>query len=143
MVAAHLDTESVHEHVVVRRGVRPGLPIVVAVHSTALGHAIVGCRLPHYPHWRDGLTDALRLWATTSDKCAVAGCPPAAARPSSSCPGQDTDAAARREVLHDAGDVIAGLNGAYATGPDVGTGPDDMVTIASGPACVLPNGKRR
>jgi glutamate dehydrogenase/leucine dehydrogenase len=28
------------------------------------------------------------------------------------------------------GDVITAFDGAYATGPDVGTGPDDMVTIA-------------
>jgi glutamate dehydrogenase/leucine dehydrogenase len=35
----------------------------------------------------------------------------------------------RRAVLHDVGDVVQGLGGIYATGPDVGTGPDDMKII--------------
>ena len=116
-----------HEHVVIRRGVRSGLPIVVAVHSTALGQAIGGCRVAQYPHWRDGLSDALRLSAAMSDKCALAGLPNGGGKTVVALPpGRALDAAARRAVLHDAGDAI----GAYATGPDVGTGPDDMVTIA-------------
>ena len=64
-----------HEHVAIERGLRSGLPIVVAVHSTALGQALGGCRVAHYPHWRDGLTDALRLSEAMSDKCALAGLP--------------------------------------------------------------------
>jgi leucine dehydrogenase len=120
-----------HEHIVVKRGARSGLPIVVAVHSTALGQAIGGCRIAHYPHWRDGLTDALRLSAAMSDKCALAGLPNGGGKTVVALPaGANPDAGARRALLHDVGDVIAGLDGAYATGPDVGTGPDDMVTIA-------------
>ncbi|MEV4542098.1 Glu/Leu/Phe/Val dehydrogenase dimerization domain-containing protein [Micromonospora echinaurantiaca] len=131
MVATDIDTESMHEHVVVRRGARSGLPIVVAVHSTALGQAIGGCRLAHYPHWRDGLDDALRLSAAMSDKCALAGLPNGGGKTVVALPlGMTLDGAARRAALHDVGDVIAGLTGTYATGPDVGTGPDDMVTIA-------------
>ncbi|MFG1658387.1 Glu/Leu/Phe/Val dehydrogenase dimerization domain-containing protein [Micromonospora chersina] len=131
MVATDIDTESMHEHVVVRRGARSGLPIVVAVHSTALGQAIGGCRMAHYPHWRDGLDDALRLSAAMSDKCALAGLPNGGGKTVVALPlGMTLDGASRRTVLHDVGDVIAGLTGTYATGPDVGTGPDDMVTIA-------------
>jgi leucine dehydrogenase len=44
--------------------------------------------------------------------------------------GRTPDATDRRALLHDVGDVIGGLGGVYATGPDVGTGPADMVTIA-------------
>ncbi|MEU4216885.1 Glu/Leu/Phe/Val dehydrogenase dimerization domain-containing protein [Actinoplanes sp. NPDC026623] len=131
MVASDIDTEPMHEHVVVKRGTRSGLPIVVAVHSTALGQAIGGCRIAHYPHWRDGFTDALRLSAAMSDKCALAGLPNGGGKTVVALPPDATpDAAARRALLHDVGDVIAGLAGAYATGPDVGTGPDDMLTIA-------------
>ncbi len=131
MAAIHFDTEPVHENVVISRGARSGLPIVVAVHSTALGQAIGGCRLAHYPHWRDGLTDALRLSAAMSQKCALAGLPNGGGKTVVALPpGGTLDATARRAVLHDAGDVIASLGGTYATGPDVGTGPDDMVTIA-------------
>ncbi|WP_433830238.1 Glu/Leu/Phe/Val dehydrogenase dimerization domain-containing protein [Actinoplanes sp. CA-015351] len=120
-----------HENIVIRRGTRSRLPIIVAVHSTALGQAIGGCRLAHYPHWRDGLTDALRLSAAMSDKAALAGLPNGGGKTVVALPpGRTLDQAERRDVLYDVGDVIASLDGGYATGPDVGTGPDDMVTIA-------------
>src|SRR3954465_6797019 len=110
-----------HARVVVRRGPESGLPIIVAVHSTARGPAIGGCRLAHYPDWRDGLTDALRLSAAMSDKCALAGLPNGGGKAVAAVPpGRGVDAAARRSLLHDVGDVIATLDGTYATGPDVG-----------------------
>jgi len=120
-----------HERVVVRRGRRAGLPVIVAVHSTALGQAIGGCRLTRYPDWRDGLADALRLSAAMTDKCAVAGLPNGGGKTVVPLPPDRTlDDTERRAVLHDVGDAIAALAGTYATGPDVGTGPDDMTTIA-------------
>lgn len=120
-----------HERVLIERGRRSGLPIIVAVHSTALGQAIGGCRLAAYPDWRDGLTDALRLSAAMSAKCALAGLPNGGGKTVVALsPGQTLGDSARRDMLHDVGDVIAGLGGAYATGPDIGTGPDDMTTIA-------------
>ncbi|MFC7528241.1 Glu/Leu/Phe/Val dehydrogenase dimerization domain-containing protein [Actinoplanes sp. GCM10030250] len=119
-----------HQRVVVERGSRSGQPIVVAVHSTALGQAIGGCRLAHYADWRDGLGDALRLSEAMTEKAALAGLPHGGGKTVIALPpGTVLDEAARRAVLLDAGDVIASLNGGYATGPDVGTGPADMVTI--------------
>jgi glutamate dehydrogenase/leucine dehydrogenase len=119
-----------HENVTIVRGPRSGLPIIVAIHSTRLGQAIGGCRLAHYPGWRDGLTDALRLSAAMTDKAALAGLPNGGGKTVVALPpGTVLAQGARRDVLHDVGDVIAGLGGAYATGPDVGTGPDDMVVI--------------
>ncbi|GIM97431.1 Glu/Leu/Phe/Val dehydrogenase dimerization domain-containing protein [Paractinoplanes toevensis] len=147
-----------HERVVVRRGPESGLPIIVAIHSTARGQAIGGCRMATYPDWRDGLADALRLSAAMTTKCALAGLPngggktvialppaPAAVDPVGPDGSVGADGSVgsvgpvgvpgsvgpelRRAALHDVGVVIAELGGAYATGPDVGTGPDDMVTI--------------
>ena len=119
-----------HERIVVRRGAESGLPVIVAVHSTALGPALGGCRLKAYPDWRDGLADVLRLSAAMSDKCALAGLPHGGGKTVIALPaGTAPDAALRTAALHDAGTVIDELAGAYATGPDVGTGPDDMVTI--------------
>ncbi|GID51904.1 leucine dehydrogenase [Actinoplanes couchii] len=106
------------------RGLRSGLPIIVAVHSTALGTAIGGCRIAAYPHWRDGLDDALRLSEAMTAKAALAGLPHGGGK--TVVAGTHPD---RRAVLHDVGDVIESLGGIYATGPDVGTGPDDMVLI--------------
>jgi glutamate dehydrogenase/leucine dehydrogenase len=127
-----------HEQVLVRRGSRAGLPIIVALHSTVLGTAVGGCRLAQYPDWRDGLDDALRLSAAMTDKCAVAGLPNGGGKTVIALrPGQTLDPAERRSVLLDVGDLVAGLGGIYATGPDVGTGPDDMIVIAERTAQVF------
>ncbi|MEU4420577.1 Glu/Leu/Phe/Val dehydrogenase dimerization domain-containing protein [Actinoplanes sp. NPDC024001] len=127
-----------HRRVVVEQGRRSGLPIVVAVHSTVLGQAIGGCRLASYPDWRDGLDDALRLSAAMTEKAALAGLPHGGGKTVIALPpGRVLSPTERRDALHDAGDVIGGLRGAYATGPDVGTGPADMVTISERTAYVF------
>ena len=119
-----------HERIIIRRGPESGLPIIVAVHSTALGTALGGCRLKAYPQWQDGLADALRLSAAMTDKCALAGLPNGGGKTVIALPaGTTPDPDLRTAALHDAGSVIEELGGHYATGPDVGTGPDDMVTI--------------
>ena len=46
-------------------------------------------------------------------------------------PGASLDDGLRTGLLHDVGDVIASLDGRYATGPDVGTSPRDMAVIAA------------
>jgi leucine dehydrogenase len=119
-----------HEQVAVHTGRRSRLPVIVAVHSTALGPAAGGLRLWHYPDWRDGLTDALRLSAAMTSKFAVAGLPSGGGKAVVALPqGRELGADRRRDVLRDVADVIASLSGAYATGPDVGTSPDDMAVI--------------
>ena len=47
-----------HEEVVVRRGERSGLYLVVAVHSTALGPALGGARL--WPYTRSATRSSMR-----------------------------------------------------------------------------------
>ncbi len=119
-----------HEEIVVRTGPRSGLPVIVAVHSTALGQAVGGCRMRGYPGWRDGLEDALRLSAGMTRKCAVAGLANGGGKTVVALPeGGTLDSAQRADVLRDVGDVIASLDGRYATGPDVGTTPEDMAVI--------------
>jgi leucine dehydrogenase len=120
-----------HEQVLVRRGARTGLPVIVAVHSTALGPALGGCRLWHYPDWRDGLADALRLSAGMTLKNATAGLAHGGGKTVIALPpGAVLDAATRRDVLLDAAELVDSLGGRYATGPDVGTTEADMAVIA-------------
>jgi leucine dehydrogenase len=119
-----------HEEITVRTGPRSGLPVIVAVHSTALGQAVGGCRLWHYADWRDGLDDAVRLSAGMTLKCAVAGLGNGGGKTVIAVPaGVRLGAAGRAAVLRDVGDVIESLGGRYATGPDVGTAPADMAVI--------------
>ncbi|MCG5213494.1 Glu/Leu/Phe/Val dehydrogenase dimerization domain-containing protein [Streptosporangium soli] len=120
----------VHEQILIRTGPRSGLPVIVAVHSSALGQAVGGCRLWRYADWQDGLTDALRLSAGMTVKCAVAGLANGGGKTVVAAPqGAELDAAMRRAVLDDVADTIASLDGVYATGPDVGTTPQDMAVI--------------
>ena len=125
-----------HEEVLLRRGPRSGLPIVVAVHSTALGQAVGGLRMWHYPDWRDAQSDALRLARGMTYKCAVAGVDKGGGKTVVAVPPEVTPAL-RRAALLDAGDAIDSLGGRYATGPDVGTGEPDMDVIAERTAHVF------
>ncbi|MET8050728.1 Glu/Leu/Phe/Val dehydrogenase dimerization domain-containing protein [Streptosporangium sp. NPDC005286] len=119
-----------HEQVLIRTGPRSGLPVIVAVHSSTLGQAVGGCRLWRYADWQDGLADALRLSAGMTAKCAVAGLANGGGKTVVAVPrGAELDAAMRRAVLDDVADAIASLDGVYATGPDVGTTPQDMAVI--------------
>ena len=121
-----------HEELVVRRGARSGLFTIVAVHSTALGPSLGGCRMWHYPTTTDAADDALRLSRAMTLKAAAAGlslgggkgviCLPAAA--------PAPEGSVRRDVLLDFADTVDALDGAYITAEDVGTSARDMVTIA-------------
>jgi leucine dehydrogenase len=120
-----------HEELVIRRGRRSGLYTIVAVHSTALGPALGGCRMWRYESSADGARDALRLSRAMTYKAAACGldlgggkgviCLP---------PGRAPIGSARRDALLDFGDTVNVLEGSYITAEDVGTGAEDMSVIA-------------
>src|ERR1700712_2798225 len=111
----------VHEQVVLTRGARSGLTIIVAIHSTALGQAAGGCRMWTYPDWRDGLEDALRLSEAMTLKCALAGLPHGGAKSVIVLPaGLELTPSLRRDVMLDFGDAVAARDGSYAAAEDVG-----------------------
>lgn len=105
-----------HEEVVVRRGVRSGLPIIVAIHSRTLGPAVGGCRMRRYDTWRDGLADALRLSEAMTYKAAVAGLDFGGGK-SVIALDRDTDLTPdlREAALEDLGELVASWQG--RTGP--------------------------
>ncbi|WP_329484187.1 hypothetical protein OG555_18720 [Kribbella sp. NBC_01484] len=112
-----------HEGIVVRRGRRSGATVIMAVHSTVLGPAIGGCRVRHYPSWQAGLDDAVRLSEAMTWKASIAGLDHGGGKtvvvlPAGSAPW--------RSLLEDVSDALASMGGTYLTGPDIGTGPDDM-----------------
>ena len=118
-----------HEELRVVRGTRTHVTIAVAVHSTARGPAIGGCRIKSYPSWRDGVDDVLRLAEAMTLKCALAGLPHGGGKTVAIIPGEERRAANRVALITDIADVIAGLNGRYVSGPDIGTSSDDMALI--------------
>ena len=119
-----------HEAVLIRTGARSGLPVVIAVHSSALGPSAGGCRIWRYPRWQDGLEDALRLSAAMTAKFAAAGLARGGGKTVVAMPeGYELTPERKRGILHDVADAIESLDGRYATAPDVGTSPQDMVVI--------------
>ncbi|RSN29904.1 amino acid dehydrogenase [Amycolatopsis sp. WAC 04169] len=116
------------QELVVRRGRRSGVTTMVAVHSSTLGPAVGGCRFKIYPRVHDAIDDVLRLSAAMTRKCAVAGLDFGGGKSVVALHGVPS-AELRREVLLDHADLIASLDGAYLAGPDVGTGPEDMLVL--------------
>ncbi|HET8755500.1 MAG TPA: Glu/Leu/Phe/Val dehydrogenase dimerization domain-containing protein [Solirubrobacteraceae bacterium] len=105
---------------------------MVAVHSTARGPSLGGCRMWTYDDSESAIRDALRLSRAMTFKSAVAGLPlgggkgvimlPAGTRAPT---GDD-----RRAVLLDFGETVQMLDGAYITAEDVGTSEPDMRVIS-------------
>ncbi|WP_328644336.1 Glu/Leu/Phe/Val dehydrogenase [Amycolatopsis sp. NBC_00348] len=119
-----------HEQLIARRGRRSGVTTMVAIHSSVLGPAVGGCRLKAYPSLTDAVDDVLRLSAAMTAKCAVAGLDFGGAKSVIALePGRVLSPAERRDVLLDHAELIASFDGAYLAGPDVGTGPADMLVL--------------
>ncbi|MFC4950818.1 Glu/Leu/Phe/Val dehydrogenase dimerization domain-containing protein [Pseudonocardia sp. GCM10023141] len=122
-----------HEELVVRRGRRSGVTTMMAVHSRALGPAAGGCRLREYTDIGGAIDDALRLSRAMTAKCAVAGIAFGGAKSVIALePGTVLSPQERHDVLLDHADLIDTFGGGYLAGPDVGTGPDDMLVLREG-----------
>ena len=109
-----------HEQLAVRRGERSGLYCVVAVHSTALGPALGGLRIWHYPASADAVRDAMRLAAGMTLKAAAAGLALGGGKGVICAPPGGLDGERRRAALLDFGDLVESLDGRYITAEDVG-----------------------
>src|ERR671935_1177085 len=120
-----------HEELVIRRGRRSGVYTIVAVHSTALGPALGGCRMWRYESGADGAGDALRLSRAMTFKSAACGLDLGGGK-GVIClePGRAPTGKTRRDVLLDFADTVNVLEGNYITAEDVGTGASDMSVIA-------------
>jgi leucine dehydrogenase len=121
-----------HETLLVRRGPRSGLYTIVAVHSTARGPSLGGCRMWTYDDTRAAVRDALRLSRAMTLKSAVAGLPLGGGKGVIVLPAGHTPPSGdeRRDVLLDFGETVETLAGRYITAEDVGTSDRDMAVIA-------------
>jgi leucine dehydrogenase len=103
-----------------------GLRAVVAVHSTARGIALGGCRMMAYPSERAGLTDALKLSRAMSYKGAAADIPFGGGK----CVVLADPRTKRPDVMRALGQSLSVLEDRFIVGEDVGTSPQDMAEIA-------------
>jgi leucine dehydrogenase len=119
-----------HEEVVVQRGRRSGIYVVIAIHSTVLGPALGGLRMWRYAALGDGIADALRLSEAMTYKAAAAGLDLGGGKAVLCVPhDRGLSSPARRELMLDVGDIVDSVDGRYVTAEDVGTGTDDMAII--------------
>jgi leucine dehydrogenase len=133
LYARPIDHETLeHETLLVRRGTRSGLYTIAAVHSTARGPSLGGCRMWTYADPWDAAMDAVRLSRAMTFKAAVADLPLGGGKgvvmlPAGSAPPSGDE---RRAVLLDFGETVDALGGRYVTAEDVGTSEPDMRVIA-------------
>jgi leucine dehydrogenase len=121
-----------HEQLLVRRGDRTGIYTIVAIHSTALGPALGGCRIWHYPTLQGAVDDALRLSRAMTFKAAAAGLALGGGKGVIALPANlQPSSAVRHEMLRDFADTVNALEGRYITAEDVGTTSRDMAVLSS------------
>lgn len=113
-----------HEKVLFAADPASGLKAILAVHSTARGPAVGGCRMWTYDSSADALTDVLRLSQGMSYKNIMADLPIGGGKSVIMRPAGDFDRAALFEAF---GRALESLNGQYISAEDVGVSPDDMV----------------
>ena len=115
----------------VRRGQRSGLPCIIAVHSTARGPSLGGCRLLPYDDVCAAVRDALRLARAMTLKAAVADLALGGGKGVIMAPACGIlSPGRRRAALLDFADTVGSLRGRYVTAEDVGTSSRDMSVIA-------------
>ncbi|HEX4805562.1 MAG TPA: Glu/Leu/Phe/Val dehydrogenase dimerization domain-containing protein [Conexibacter sp.] len=104
---------------------------MVAVHSTARGPSLGGCRMWTYDDVRAATLDVLRLSRAMTFKAACANLPVGGGKGVIALPpGARLSGVRRRDALLDFGDVVETLGGRYLTAEDVGIGSRDMPVIA-------------
>lgn len=117
-----------HERVIRTRDPDSGLLAFVAIHSTALGGGMGGCRMKSYSTPAAALEDALRLSAGMTYKYAAAGLRHGGAK---AVILGDGDTARRDTRLLAFGRFVERLEGLYVTAEDAGISTADVRLISA------------
>jgi valine dehydrogenase (NAD+) len=115
-----------HEQVAFGRDPDSGLRAMVAIHSTALGPSLGGCRMRSYADEQAMIDDALLLSKAMSYKNALAGLDHGGGK---AVIWGDPATDKSPELFHAMGRFIATLQGRYITAGDVGTTVADLDLI--------------
>ena len=122
-----------HEQVVFARDARAGLTAIIAVHDTALGPALGGCRIWRYAGEDEAVADVLRLSRGMTYKAALAGL---ALGGGKSVVLADAQTEKTPAMMHALGRAVERLGGRYIVAEDVGASVADMDAIATATAHV-------
>lgn len=124
------------ESVVVARDAETDTWIFIALHDTRMGPAVGGTRMRTYPTLGEGLLDAMRLAEGMTYKWAGVGIPFGGGK-AVLATRETLTGARRRHLLERYGQLLASLRGAFRTGVDLGTTPEDMKVISGGAPYVM------
>lgn len=113
------------EQVVFCQDQKTGLKAVIAIHSTALGPAVGGCRMWKYSTDEEGIFDALRLSKGMTYKAAISGLNWGGGK----AVILEGPKGKTRDLLLRYGEYVNRLGGHYVTAKDVGIGSDDLKTV--------------
>jgi leucine dehydrogenase len=117
-----------HEQISFFQCPQTGLRAIIAVHNTALGPALGGCRMWAYEDDAKALTDVLRLSRGMTYKAAVAGLPLGGGK---SVIIGDSKKIKTTELMRAMGRAVETFRGNYIVAEDVGTTVDDMTAIST------------
>jgi len=101
--------------------------VIIALHNTALGPALGGCRFRAYGSEDEAMVDVLRLSRGMTYKNAMAGLPLGGGK---AVIIGDPRTLKSPAVMEDMGEAVESLDGKYITAEDSGTSEEDMVHIA-------------
>src|SRR5690625_272612 len=115
-----------HEQISYFYDEKTGLKAIIAIHSTALGPALGGCRVWPYESEEAALYDVLRLSKGMTYKNSAMGLPLGGGKAVIIAdPGVDKTP----ELFEAFGRAVEHLGGRYITAEDVGSEPDDMDAV--------------
>jgi leucine dehydrogenase len=115
---------------------RSGLRAFLAIHDTSLGPAFGGVRRFGYLEEEHALRDCMRLAQAMTWKCALAGLPAGGAK-LVVLDHSDLDLV---EAYRFIGELVERFGGRFFTGPDVGTGPEQLAWVRERTAYVTDPG---
>lgn len=138
MVSLFADGPLEHRAVHLHRGERSDVAFAIAIHSLgADGVALGGCRLVSYPSVADAVADALRLSRAMTFKAASVGLRHGGGKCVIAEPADGLSPDRRRALMHDVGDAVEALGGAFRTGKDAGTTEADFLAMAERTGSVI------
>jgi len=101
----------------------------VAIHSTALGSAMGGCRIRVYESPEEGLQDAMQLAEAMTYKWAGIGYKHGGGKAVLAIPGE-MDPPVRLDLFRRLGRLLESLQGTFTAGGGFGTTPEDMAVAS-------------
>ena len=113
----------------------------IALHDASRGTMVGGCRMSVYEAPEDGMRDAMRLAEGMTYKWAAIDFPFGGGKSVLAVPRR-FDGEERRALIRRFGRLLESLGGAYATGVDLGTTPEDMDVLASASRFVMGHGAK-